>query len=115
MNMITVNGNKFPAKEFDVNMICDLEDMGVSIMGGLNRTKLFPLIRGYVACCMEVDIHTAGTELQAHITKGGSLEDIADEMMKAMDESDFFRSLETTEDSQSSTGKNSKGKEVKAQ
>lgn len=31
MNTFTVNGTEYKAKPFDFNLVCDLEDMGISL------------------------------------------------------------------------------------
>lgn len=107
MRTITVNGKLYPAKEFDLNTVCDLEDMGVSLENMQNK----PLsgLRAYVALCIGRGVAYAGNEIQNHVLNGGTFQDIMDVMGKQMEESDFFRKFnnqttaemeaaETTED-----------------
>ena len=90
-NRFSVNGVTYTAKPFDFDLICDLEDMGVPI----ERIDKMPmsLIRAYFAICAGTEPHIASTWIQAHMAKGGKLDDITEPMAKEMNESDFFRSL----------------------
>lgn len=95
---ITINGNRYVAKEFDFNMICDLQDMGIDISSSVKM----PLIRAYVASCMEVDKAEAGKELEKHIISFGdaskALAPIVEVIGKKVEESDFFHALSQTEE-----------------
>ena len=107
----TVNNHRYDALEFDFNLICDLEDMGVSI----DRIKRNPAsaIRAYLALCMDAEKADAGIEIQEHMIHGGTLDDIITAMTSKLEESDFFQALnkESEEKTQKSTQK--KSKEVK--
>lgn len=106
MNRFELNGNKIEAREFDVNLICDMEEYGVDILGGSTKMKTFPTIRAYVACCMNVDVSVAGNELQKHMINGGTLDSVANCMTKAMEDSDFFRAISENEKKDAPTRKN---------
>lgn len=95
----TLNDKRYEAKDFDFNLVCDMQEMGVDMldMGNL-RKNLFPALRVYVALCMEVDKDIAGSEIQAHVIKGGGFDEIMEAMQKKMEDSDFFRALNTTEE-----------------
>ena len=95
-NRFTVNGVTYTAKPFDFDLICDLEDMGVSI----EKIDKMPmsLIRAYFAICADTEPRIASSWIQAHMAKGGKLEDITNAMAKEMNDSDFFRSLGKTEE-----------------
>ena len=96
MTTLTINGNNYVAKEFDFNLVCDLEDLGVSI--NESRRKPVAMVRAYVALCMNAPLDYAGKELEAHLVNGGNIEKIMEVMNEKMESSDFFRSLgETTE------------------
>lgn len=86
--LLTINGRSYKAAEFDLNLICDFEDRGISLEDIGN--KMFNVIRQYVASSMGVDHKTAGVELSAHLANGGKIEDITDVMNASMEDSGFF-------------------------
>ena len=102
-NRFTVNGVTYTAKPFDFDMVCELEDLGVSF----ERIDKMPmsLIRAYFAVCAETDKQQAAALLQNHMVKGGKLEDITEAMSKEMENSDFFRSLQSKEETNSTESK----------
>ena len=110
-NRFTVNGVTYTAKPFDFDLVCELEDMGVTF----ERIDSMPmsLIRGYFALCSNTDRATASSLIQNHITKGGNINDIIEPMAKEMNESDFFRALSErqTEESTESKSKAKKSSE----
>ena len=91
MRRFTVNKKEYNARPFDFNLICDLEDLGVSVTE--IAKKPIATVRAYFALCVNGGKEVAGKELEAHLKNGGSLEDIMSVMSVEMDESDFFRSL----------------------
>ncbi len=101
-----LNGNTYPIKDMGVNMLCDLEDMGISMSD--MQTKSFSFIRAYVSMCMKVDPDKAGREIELHLINGGSLESIMDAIKEAMDNSDFFRSLTKKEEEETPKDKSEK-------
>lgn len=90
-NKFTVNEKEYKAKAFDFNMVCDLEDLGVSMADA--GKKPMGMVRAYFAVCADVPMDIAGKEIEAHIIKGGKLDDVMTAMSKEMEKSDFFRSL----------------------
>ena len=94
-NRFTINGVTYTAKPIDFDMVCELEDMGVSF----ERIDKMPmsLIRAYFAICANTDKEQAAALLQNHIVKGGQLNDIIEAMSKEMVESDFFRAFQSGE------------------
>ena len=91
MNTFTLNGNTIIAKKFDFNLLCDLDDYGISIQDA--GKKPMSLVRAYVALCANCDLATAGNMIQEHMTKD-SLDSVYDAMAKELEESDFFRNLQ---------------------
>lgn len=108
MKQFTLNGNTYPAKDMGVNMICDLEDMGISL--GDMQNKSFSFIRAYVSMCMNESVEKAGREIELHLINKGKLEDIMEVIKSAMEESDFFRALKQNEDEETSTSEKAKKK-----
>lgn len=95
MRIFSVNGKKYNAKPFDFNMICDLEDMGITISD--SAKKPMSLVRAYFGICADRGKEYAGKEMEAHIINGGNFDDVVDAMSEEMDESDFFRKLKEKE------------------
>lgn len=102
-NTFTVNGVVYTAKPFDFDMVCELEDMGVSF----DRIDKMPmsLIRAYFAVCANTDKEQAAQLIQNHMIKGGKLDDVTDAMGKEMENSDFFRALQPKEEKTSTESK----------
>lgn len=96
MNTFTVNGKEYKAKPFDFNMICDLEDMGVTIATASD--KPMSMVRAYFAICAGGNKDYAGKEMESHIMNDGTFDDVVNAMTKEMDESDFFRNLAKKEE-----------------
>lgn len=102
MNTFKVNETKYKAKPFDFNMVCDLEEMGISLeeMG----SKRLSATRAYFALCSGLSEEKAGKEIEQQFIKYGELNEISEALNKEMEVSDFFRSLterakkETAED-----------------
>lgn len=94
--LFTINGRQYTAAEVDFNFICDLEDMGISIKSF--NSKPTAVARAYFALCANVSKEVAGAELQAHMLKGGKLEELYEVLGAQIEESDFFRALNTTEE-----------------
>ena len=93
MKTFEINGAKYNAAEFDFNLTCELEDNGVSLAD--IRKKPLSFIRSYVALSAGIDIDVAGKEIEAHMAKGGKLDDVMNVMMEQINNSDFFRNLAT--------------------
>ena len=111
-NTFVVNGVTYVAKPFDFDMVCELEDMGVTF----ERIDKMPmsLIRAYFAICAETDKEQASALIQNHMIHGGKLDDVTNAMGKEMENSDFFRALSKDEE-QTSTESKRKKKETHAE
>lgn len=92
----TVNKKGYKAKPFDFNLVCDLEDMGIS-MREMNK-KQMATMRAYFALCAGMSNEQAGKEMEAHVIAGGNFEEISTVLNEEMDKSDFFRALIKTEE-----------------
>ena len=98
--LIKINGKSYKAADFDVNLICEMEDKGIEL-DDISK-KMFSTIRMYVALSMGVDVATAGKEITEHLKNGGSLEDVSEAMADMMSESGFFRTEQKNKDQTSS-------------
>lgn len=96
MKTFTVNNKEYKAKAFDFNLVCDLEDMGVS-MREMNK-KQMATTRAYFALCAGMSNEQAGKEMEVHVIAGGNFEEISTALNEEMDKSDFFRALIKTEE-----------------
>ena len=105
VKVFNVNGRSYRAKEFDFNLLCDLEEQGLSLED-IDK-KPMSLIRTYLSFCGNITKEQAGIEIEAHLTNGGKFEDVVQAMSDQMNNSGFFRSLsqerEETEDEETST------------
>ena len=109
-NTFIVNGVTYTAKPFDFDLICELEDMGVTF----ERIDKMPmsLIRAYFAICAGTDKEQASALIQNHMIKGGKLDEVTNAIGKEMENSDFFRALSQTEE-QTSTESKTKARKSK--
>lgn len=109
MRTFIVNGKEYKAKDFDFNLVCDLEDMGISLEKA--NKKPMSMVRAYFAFCAGKGKTFAGREMQEHIVNSGSFEDVTKAMSEAMENSDFFRALQKTAENQmEETAEGQKGK-----
>ena len=108
MKTFIVNGKEYKAKPFDFNFVCDLEDMGISLE--MISKKPMSAIRAYFAMCAGKGSEYAGKELEAHVIGGGELDDITTTMSEEMEKSDFFRSLNKTEEAEDAENQEEKNK-----
>lgn len=107
MKIFKVNGKEYTAKAFDYNLICDLEDMGIALQEAAN--KPMSMVRAYFSLCSGKGKEYAGKEIEAHIIKGGKLDDVMNAMSEEMDKSDFFLALnQKEEETVSETAKGTK-------
>jgi hypothetical protein len=89
-----INGKDYDdIKEVDfTNVLCDLEDRGIDIMG-MARTgtmKFFSLARAIVSVYTgEKDLNECGKILSQHIKNGGDIDDIVVPFSEAMEAAGF--------------------------
>ena len=89
-----INGKEYAVPELDMNAMCDLEDKGVNLIGADEKNpRTITMIRGFIAWIENVSEDEAGEELQAHLLSGGDLGTLFTEIMTAVNESGFFKSL----------------------
>lgn len=110
MKTFIVNGTEYKAKAFDFNLICDLEDMGISMEAA--ASKPMSLARAYFGLCTGKGKEYAGRELEEHITSGGTLEDVMNVMSEEMEHSDFFRALNKTAEADAPKSQKKQGKKA---
>ena len=111
--VFNVNGRTYKAKEFDFNLLCDLEEQGLSLED-IDKKPL-SLVRTYLAFCGGIPTEQAGKAIEKHLANGGNFNDVVEIMGQQMQDSGFFRSLsqkgEAEENSETSTENQKKSKE----
>lgn len=111
--LFVINKKRYVAKPFDFNLLCDLEDMGVSIAEASN--KPMSMVRAYFALCTGQGKDFAGSEMQAHLISGGTFDEIMEAMSEEMENSDFFQSLSKTAEADNVPNTAKKTREKKAE
>ena len=86
-----VNGKIYKAKDFNFNLLCDLEEQGLSLDDV--EKKPMSLVRTYFMFCAGLSKENAGLEIEQHVEKGGEFTDIVEIISQQMQDSGFFRSL----------------------
>lgn len=86
-----INGKKYTAKPITFNAICEFEDMGFDIEQ-LFEKKLKGM-RVYLAYCGDMDVDTAGTEIEAHLMNRKNINELSEALVEAVQESGFFRAF----------------------
>lgn len=104
MVLHTENGTKeYTIKDLDfTNVMCDLEDRGVDIMGmmnnGLSGGKVFTTMRVILAALIgEEDLKKTGHILSIHLKNGGEMDEIFDAFTEVMETAGFGGASETEE------------------
>ena len=93
MKKITINGKEFPIKKIDFNAMVELEEKGLDI-DSIGK-KGMSTLRALVAWVMDCEPEKAGKEINDHLMNGGNFDNFT-VLMEAFNESDFFKSLQTT-------------------
>ena len=107
----TVNNNRYAAKPITFNTVCDLEDMGVSLQEMPKKTM--STARAYLAICGNMDKEKAGVEIQTHMSAGGKLEDLFTAFTAEINESDFFRALNQSQEQEAPEVESKEAKKTK--
>lgn len=110
MKRFLLNGKKYKSKELDFNAMCDLEDMGVSMVD--IKSKNMSLIRAYLAFCGNISAEEAGNEIMLHLKNGGKFDEIMEGLKEAIENSDFFRFLKERAEEEDSESETEKSEEI---
>lgn len=84
-----INEKTIVARDFDFNMLADLDEMGIDAQ--MVFKSPMSACRAYLALCLNITKEEAGNELQAHMLKGGSVEELLTAFAEKLSESDFFQ------------------------
>ena len=112
VKVFNVNGRSYRAKEFDFNLLCDLEDQGLTL-DDIDK-KPMSLIRTYLAFCGNMSREAAGKEIEAHLENGGKFNDVVETMSAMMQDSGFFRALNKSAEEESGATSQKSAKTKKA-
>ena len=98
MKSIVLNGQTYEIPEMTFEQICRLEENGVYLLN-LNRKdrNVASMLRGIVAWIIDAEPEVASATIQAHLEKGGRIDDILVAVREAMEESGFFGKSTRTE------------------
>ena len=86
-----INGKNYIMPELNFNTMCRLEEMGVALSD--MDQKVLSTVRGFLALAIGGIWKKAGQELEAHLSKGGSLDQMLREINQAVENSGFFQGL----------------------
>lgn len=111
MRTFKVNGKTYKSKELDFNAMCDLEDMGVSLVD--IKSKSLSLIRAYLSFCGNMSVEEAGNEVMLHLQNGGKFDKIMEELKTAIENSDFFRILKERAEEEATADETEENEESK--
>lgn len=93
MKKITINGKEYELKNITFAGMTKLEKLGFNIKTLQDiEGNYFGSVMSLAAFVMDCDTETASKEVEAHLEKGGELNDFAP-LFDMVTESDFFRSL----------------------
>lgn len=86
-----INNKEYKLPELNFNTICMLEDMGLSLTE--MDKKVLSTVRGFLALAMDGDEEKAGREMEMHLANGGDLNEMMEEINRAVQTSGFFQAL----------------------
>lgn len=99
MKSIVLNGQTYDIPEMTFEQICRLEENGVYLLN-INRKdrNVASMLRGIVAWIIDAEPEVASATIQAHLEKGGRIDDILIAVREAMEESGFFGSKQARQE-----------------
>ena len=84
-----VNNKEYPTPVLNFSNMTKMENQGLTVSNLSDRPLTF--LAAFVALAMDADLTAAQEEIDAHLSNGGSLDEITDELNMAVDESGFFK------------------------
>lgn len=89
---MTINGKEYDTPILNFGAMCKLEQWGLSI-GDLSSRPL-GFLAGFVGLAIGEDLAGGQGAIDEHLKNGGALDDLTDELNKAVEQSGFFKQLE---------------------
>lgn len=91
MSKVIINGQEYTVPELTFNEVCRLEERGIYLLNmDPKDRKVASMLRGFVAWITDTSPEVASNLLQEHIMNGGRIDDIANAVSEAFEESGFF-------------------------
>lgn len=85
-------GKEFKIPEINFEIICLLEELGISFNDILRpKKKMMSIIRAFVSISTGLDSESASTMIEEHLANDGNFDGIYEEINKAMEDSRFFQ------------------------
>ena len=91
MNTFVINDKRYTSKEFTFGTIRKFEGMGLSMAD--IQSKPMTLVAAYLSYCANISIDAADEEINEHIIKDGSFDEILKIITEEMNNSRFFQHL----------------------
>lgn len=91
MNTFSINGRRYIAKELTFGAVRQFENNGLALTA--LAQKPMSLASAYLAYCAGIGIDAADDEIQEHVLKGGSFDELFGVLEEAMNNSRFFQAL----------------------
>lgn len=105
---MTINGKEYRIPELDYNAICDLDERyGLNLLGDMDGINPLRIARAFLALCLRSK-QAAGVELAEHMTSGGALEEMMEEVATAMRNSGFLSQLREKKEAEEKKAKAAK-------
>lgn len=89
-----LNGKEYKIPEITFDMVCELEDAGISLTDiGKPKKKAMSIVRAFVKLATGLENEQVSDLIEDHLVNGGSFEGIFEEINKALSESRFFQKM----------------------
>ena len=109
-----INDKEYKACDFDINMVCDMQDIGFDPM--TNTNKILQFLRAYLAICSGTyDLVFAGKELTEHLKKYNNFDELREVLEKKVSESGFFRTTDQTTEETSAAAQTAESEEAETE
>ncbi|MDU6263708.1 MAG: hypothetical protein E6600_04305 [Anaerocolumna aminovalerica] len=89
-----LNGKEYKIPEITFDMVCELEDAGISLSDiGKPKKKAMSIVRAFVKLATGLENEQVSDLIEDHLVNGGNFEGIFDEINKALTDSRFFQKM----------------------
>lgn len=95
-----INGTEYATPALTFANLCKLEDWGLTVNDMARRPLGF--LAAFVALAIGGDLETGKAAIEQHIQSGGTVDEISDELSKAVDNSGFFKGANQEEEKKAS-------------
>ena len=95
-----INGTEYATPTLTFANLCRLEDFGLTVNDMARRPLGF--LAAFVALAIDGNLEDGKNAIEAHIQSGGTIDEISDELSKAVDNSGFFKGVNQEEEKKAS-------------